>query len=86
MARKFKNGVWPIADVLDIFKEELEAKELCATGASQSNRRESSQDNDQFSTMNLFSQQKRDQRDRRERRQIRQDFSKPLPNRWAKNC
>ena len=59
MARKFKTGAWPIAQVLQIFKEELEAKEMCTK--STPSKRESPSDNDPFSTSNLFGQAKQEQ-------------------------
>ncbi len=73
MARKFKTGAWPIAQVLQIFKEELEAKEMCTK--STPTKRESSADSDQFSTSNLFGQQKREQQQRQRggKRQINKE-------------
>ena len=53
ISRKFGNNAWTIDELLEIFKEELQAKERCATKKSVNS------DDDRFTAAGLISQSSR---------------------------
>ena len=63
MSRNFKNDLWEITDVLNIFKDELHAKERCLLPVSSAASHSSlispplKSVDTRFSTMNLYQQQ-----------------------------
>ena len=58
MSRKFKNDVWDIKQMMDMFKEELEAKERCSFNAKSEKKEDVTSDDElSYSTSNLHVQQ-----------------------------
>ena len=58
MSRDFKDQIWELKEMLNLFKVELEAKERCPNSTYNS-KRDTHSSHSSFSTMNLHQQQKR---------------------------